>query len=622
MKQKSNLMTTLFIVLSAFSLILMLIATLQTYHAAQVSTNLIIDEVRKRLESTAVAAANLMTYEQLEEIKTKEDVFSPEGELLRSQLIEFADQMDLMFVYYIRLLPDRSEEFVIDNDTDPVRMAYPGKPRISVNASLKAAQGKITSTEISEVDNYDYEQFSDYFVLTDEIKEVSFIAAYAPIYDKEGNVAYLAGVDGLRYNLHTQEEHMRNLTGLHLAALVACCLFTAICVQMFRNRAQQSEVASKAKSQFLSSMSHEIRTPLNTIIGLTDIALHSESKEKAEYLHKIQYASKHLLTIVNDILDVSKMQEYKFTISPTNFSFAQLLTSLTDGFSVTMAQKGITLSTEFDTDIPEYLYADDQRLSQVLMNLLSNAQKFTDKGGTVHFSTKLLQRDGDHLQLQFQIQDTGVGISKQDQIRIFNPFEQADKSTTRRFGGTGLGLAISKSIVEAMDGHIEMTSEPGKGSTFIFSVAVRIGERDLQVAETVDPLVAKNDFANKTILVVDDMEINRDIVTAMLEETNVHLKYASNGEEAVSAFQTHEDIDLILMDVQMPRMDGLTSTRTIRALGTTRALSIPIIAMTANALQEDIAICLAAGMNSHLGKPIDRGILLQEVEKQILKKRH
>ncbi|MDR0948599.1 MAG: response regulator [Lachnospiraceae bacterium] len=615
MKPKSHIMTTLFIVLSAFSLLLMLIATLQTYQSAQVSTDLIIDEVRKRLESTAVAAANFVSYERLEEITTPEDVFSPEGEQLRSQLIDFANQMDLMFVYYLRLMPDLSEEFVIDSDTDPQTLARPGMPRVSVDASRKAAAGEVASMDLSEVESLNYDDHSAYFTVTEEIDEVSFISAFAPIYDPEGNVAYIAGVDGLRYNLHTQEKQMKILTGLHLAALLACVLFTAICVQMFRSRAKQSEEASRAKSQFLSSMSHEIRTPLNMIIGMTDIAMHRANADKAEYLGKIQYASKHLLTIVNDILDISKIQEHKFTISPTNFTFRQFMNSLTDHFQSDMAQKEITFQTQLDPEIPEVLFADDQRLSQVLMNLLSNALKFTEKGGTVLLEAKLMAREADHLRLYFMVKDNGVGIPKEDQTRIFNPFEQADKSTTRRFGGTGLGLAISKAIVEAMDGMIGVESEPGGGSTFYFEINVTTGTQDIQSAQIEDTIEAEIDFSNKTILVVDDMEINRDIVTSMLEDIGVSILHAADGEEAVDAFRSNESIDLILMDVQMPKMDGLTATRIIRAFGTPRAGSLQIIAMTANALKEDVDNCLDAGMNSHLGKPIDRNVLIQEIMK-------
>jgi signal transduction histidine kinase/ActR/RegA family two-component response regulator len=614
MKKKSHFGTKLFVVLLALSLLMMSAVTLLTYHISQSSTNLVIDEVRKRLEATAVAASNLVSYQQLGKIQQKEDAFSPTGEQLRSQLMDFANQMDLLFVYYIRLMPDGSEEFVIDSDTSSVTATYPGVKRVSVNASLNAAQGVVTSTELSEVDNFDFDAFSEYFRVTDEIKDISFISAYAPIYDENGNVAYLAGVDGLRYNLYQQEKQMEALTNVHMVTLVACCLFAIICLQIYRRRASQSEAASRAKSQFLSSMSHEIRTPLNTIIGMTDIAMRGGQTEMMECLSKIHYASNHLLTVVNDILDISKIQEQKLMISPANFKFEKMITSLTDSFKVTMQQKGLTFRCKIDPNIPTYLYGDDQRLIQVLMNLLSNAQKFTPIGGSITLSVSLISREGDDLCLAFSVRDTGIGISDANQARIFKPFEQADQSTTRQYGGTGLGLAISQSIVEAMSGSFSLTSEPGIGSNFSFEVNLKIGKPTDDSEQGNDLSKDKLDFTGKTLLIVDDMEINREIVVAMLEDTSVTILQAADGEEAVTMFQTIETIDAILMDVQMPKMDGLTATRHIRALGTPRALNIPIIAMTANALREDVDVCLAAGMNSHIGKPINWDNLISKLQ--------
>jgi signal transduction histidine kinase/CheY-like chemotaxis protein len=612
-KKRTALSSTLFIALLAFSLLLMLIATLLTYTASHVSTELLIDEVRKRMEASAVAASHLVSLDRLEEIQVKEDAFSAEGEELRSSLISFADEMNLLFVYYIRLMPDGSEEFVIDNDTNPATATYPGVKRVSVNASLSAAGGQVSSTDVSEVENFDYEAFSEYFVLTEEIDDISFISAYAPIYDETGRVAYLAGVDGLRYNLHAQEQHMAVLTGVHIATLIATCLFAGICLMLFIRRARQSEDASRAKSQFLSSMSHEIRTPLNTIIGMTDIALRGGAAEKTEYLNRIHYASNHLLMVVNDILDMSKMQENKFSISPADFSFDTMIAALKDGFGPSLEKGELTFQYEKDASIPAYLYGDNVRLAQVLMNLISNAQKFTPKGGTVELKAALVSRDGNHLRLGFSVRDTGIGISPADQERIFNPFEQADKSTTRKYGGTGLGLAISQNIVKAMGGRLGLTSEPNVGSIFFFEVNMEVGSDLSDRAADEKTLAGKADFTGKTILIVDDMEINRDIVTAMLEETGATLLEAEDGQTAVEMFEQQETIDVILMDVQMPRMDGLTATRTIRAIGTPRALTVPIIAMTANAMPEDAEACLAAGMNSHIGKPIDWDKLLQRL---------
>jgi signal transduction histidine kinase/CheY-like chemotaxis protein len=613
-KKRATLWSTLFVILLAISLFLMMVAILLTYENAHHSTNMLIDEMRKRLEATAVTASKMVSYQRLEDIQTKEDVFSVEGEALRDELIKFADEMDLMYVYFIRLMPDGSEEFVIDSDTNPDTVSYPGVKKVSTYTSQEAAKGMVLSTDPSEVDSFDFEKTSEYFVLTEEMDDISFLSAYAPIYDASGKVAYLAGADALRYNLYAQDQHIDSLIAVHIGTLISCCLFVAICFHIFRRRARQSEEESLSKSQFLSSMSHEIRTPLNTIIGMTDIALRGGSAEQSEYLNRIHNASNHLLTVVNEILDMSKIQENKFTISPNDFSFKTMVETLNASIEPNMTKKGLLYKCECDPAIPAYLYGDNQRLTQALLNLLDNAMKFTPKGGTVEFNAKLISRNGKHLRLGFSVRDTGIGIAPANQERIFQHFEQADESTTRQYGGTGLGLAISKTIVNTMGGKLELISELNVGSIFFFEVNLAVGAEVSDREAFVGTPAGTVDFTGKTILIVDDMEINRDIVTAMLEDTHAALLEAEDGKQAVEMIEMGARIDVILMDIQMPRMDGLTATRTIRALNTPRAMTIPIIAMTASAMREDAEACLEAGMNSHLGKPIDWDTLLHRLQ--------
>jgi signal transduction histidine kinase/CheY-like chemotaxis protein len=618
MKEKQNLDIKLFVGLLIASLLTTLLATILTARSASHSTDILVEEVRRRMEASAVAASILVPYERLAEIQTKEDAFSPEGEALRTQLIDFAQNMNLLFVYYIKIMPNGGEEFVIDNDTNPETVTYPGVPRVPVDATVEAAKGIITSNTPEEVDALDFEAYTEYFQLTDEINEVSFLSAYAPIYAPDGSVAYLAGVDGLRYNLSAVEDSVNTLTGVHVTALVSSGVFWIVCMLLFRRRAKLSEEASRAKSSFLSSMSHEIRTPLNTIIGMTDIALRGDDVRRIDCLKKITFASEHLLSVINDILDISKIEENKLVIAPRIFLFRDFMDSLTGGFSANMASKGQDFFYETDGQIPPSLYADDQRLTQVLLNLLSNALKFTPKGGRVTLKSWLVWREEDLIRLGFSVTDTGIGISPEVQEKIFRPFEQADASTTRTFGGTGLGLAICRSIVEAMDGEIGVESEPGKGSQFYFEVNVLVAPTDaaMEAAGEADDDGIPN-FEGKTILVVDDVEINREIVAAMLEETHASLTFAANGREAVDTFFADERIDVILMDVQMPVMSGLLAAREIRAADTPRANRIPIIALTANALREDFEECVAAGMNTHIGKPIIREVLLRTLRRTI-----
>ncbi|MDR0875305.1 MAG: response regulator [Clostridiales Family XIII bacterium] len=371
----------------------------------------------------------------------------------------------------------------------------------------------------------------------------------------------------------------------------------------------KAEDASRAKGTFLSNMSHEIRTPLNAVIGLTAIAQKSESMErKDDGLKKIEDASRHLLGVINDILDMSKIEANKLELNHYDFAFAELIEKVSTIMSFKMVEKQLNFGTDIDAKIPDGLHSDEQRLVQVLANLLSNAVKFTPDEGNILLSARLLSKTDGVCEIEFAVSDSGVGMTEEQQARLFQAFEQADSNVSRQYGGTGLGLAISKNIVEMMDGRIWVTSEPGKGSTFTFTVSAQIADTSgLAVSsETITPESVDNIFAGKRILLAEDMEINREIVSAYLEVTGVAITEAENGRIAVDLFEKDPAaFDLILMDVQMPILDGYAATQEIRALNIPKAAAIPIVAMTANVFQEDIDQALASGMNAHIGKPLD-----------------
>lgn len=380
-----------------------------------------------------------------------------------------------------------------------------------------------------------------------------------------------------------------------------------------RSREEALE-ASKAKSTFLSNMSHEIRTPMNAIIGMTSIGKHENDLKRKDYAFKnIENASTHLLGIINDILDISKIESGKMELSYITFNFIKMIDRVVNVINLTMHNKRQHFSVEIDHRIPKFLLGDDQRLAQVITNILSNASKFTPEEGYITFAITLLSVENDVCVIQMHIKDSGIGISKEDQGKLFAVFQQAEAGTTRKYGGSGLGLAISKRIVELMGGDIWVESEPGKGSCFFFTV--RLGISD-QVNVTIDSEQTAGlesvgesqqvyDFSGKVVLLADDIDINLEIVVALLEPTNITIDTAKSGKEAVDAFvAAPERYDIILMDVQMPEIDGLQATRMIRSLNMPQAAEIPIIAMTANVFKEDIEKCLSAGMNDHLGKPI------------------
>jgi len=371
----------------------------------------------------------------------------------------------------------------------------------------------------------------------------------------------------------------------------------------------EAEEANRAKTIFLSNMSHEMRTPLNAIIGMTTVGkMSDEISRKDDAFNKIEGASKHLLGVINDILDMSKIEANKLELSLVNFNFAKMIIKVADIITPRIQEKKQEFHISIDKSIPDTLIGDDQRLSQVVANLLSNANKFTPNKGIIHLDARLVSEKEGMCRLIISVSDTGIGISNEQKIRLFETFEQADTRIARSFGGTGLGLSISKRIVEMMKGEICVDSEPGEGSTFVFNILLKRG--DAEEEKLVNKKLDKDDytdiFTGKNVLLAEDVEINQEIVIALLEPTQLVVECAPNGEAAVRMFsESPGKYDLIFMDIQMPEMDGYQATRAIRSMNIPEAKKIPIIAMTANVFREDVENCLAAGMNGHVKKPID-----------------
>jgi len=394
-----------------------------------------------------------------------------------------------------------------------------------------------------------------------------------------------------------------------------------------KNRAEQ---ASKAKSLFLANMSHEIRTPLNAIIGMTAIAKNSNELERKDYcLEKVESASNHLLGVINDILDMSKIEEDKFELSYTEFELAATIHRVVNFFEFRFEEKKQKFTVNLDPALPKKIKTDDQRLSQIITNLLGNAIKFTPEGGEITLSVRRLDQEQGFCTLEIIINDTGIGISKEQQNKLFDSFVQVDSSIGRKFGGTGLGLAISKKIVELMHGEIKMESEIDKGSSFIITIRVEVVKDETQKTEIPETPVEEAsdtqdgeeepDYNGKRILLVEDVEINREIVITVLEPLGLEITEAEDGQKAFDLFCAYPNsFDLIFMDIHMPGVDGYEATRLIRAYDHPRAKTVPIIAMTANVFREDVERCLAAGMNDHVGKPLDFGAVSAVLKKYLM----
>jgi signal transduction histidine kinase len=383
-----------------------------------------------------------------------------------------------------------------------------------------------------------------------------------------------------------------------------------------------AEQSTKAKSDFLSRMSHEMRTPMNAIIGMTNIALDSDDPDRKEYcLEKIGEASRHLLGVINDILDMSKIESGKFELSEEAFSFRDMLKRVAGVINFRVDEKKQTLSVMVGDDIPEIIISDEQRLAQVITNLLSNAVKFTPEGGAISILAAVSVFDGDICRIRVVVSDNGIGISEEQMPKLFKSFEQADGSISRKFGGTGLGLVISKHIVELMGGRIWVESEFGKGAAFIFEVNALDGGVNGAAApeEIINPESDDGIFRGKRILLAEDVEINCEVFSSLVEHTEIDIDFAHDGRETLDMFTAAPDrYDMILMDIHMPEMDGYEATRRIRASGRENAAAIPIVAMTANVFREDIERCKAAGMNGHLGKPIDAVEVIRKLKEYLL----
>jgi len=388
---------------------------------------------------------------------------------------------------------------------------------------------------------------------------------------------------------------------------------------------EEANAASQAKSDFLSNMSHEMRTPMSAIIGMTAIGRKADELEgKNRALEKIGEASSHLLGVINDILDMAKIEADKLELEPVRFSFEKMLSNVLTVVNYRADEKQQSMTVSVDESVPSFMIGDDQRLAQVLTNLLSNAVKFTREEGEIRLDATLAGEKDGVCELKIQISDNGIGISPEQINKLFAAFEQADRGTSRKYGGTGLGLAITKRIVNKMGGSIWVESDLGKGSTFSFTVNVGRGVIDekasddclLEVQGELIPAMNTGELSGRKILVAEDVEINREIVVALLEETGVHIDCAENGKEALKMISEEpEKYDIVFMDMRMPEMDGLEATRRIRGLAPRQRDRLPIIAMTANVFKDDIEACLAAGMDDHIGKPLDLDRIIRTLRK-------
>jgi signal transduction histidine kinase/ActR/RegA family two-component response regulator len=378
---------------------------------------------------------------------------------------------------------------------------------------------------------------------------------------------------------------------------------------------ERAEKASRSKSEFLSRMSHEMRTPMNAIIGMTRIALKTaRGAGEIHCLETIGGASQHLLDVINNVLDMAKIEAKKFDIQSTAFNLSAMLRSAANVLDFRAVEKNQRLIIDIDERLPFAVMGDEIRLRQVITNLISNAVKFTPDEGTIIVRATYIKDAENLFILQVDVEDNGIGIPDNYKKRLFNAFEQVEEGLTRKYGGTGLGLSICKQLVEMMGGMIWVESEPGVGSKFSFAVPLSAAD---DVFEEINfNKIQTGSYEGLHVLIAEDIEINRDIIHSILKETGISVDFAENGRVAVLKFYSNPSkYSVIFMDIQMPEMDGYEATRVIR--DTHEGKAVPIIAMTANVFKEDIDACYAAGMDSHIGKPLDANIIFNELSKYI-----
>ena len=568
------------------------------------------ENIERRLISDCRVLESFTSVEELNTFLYPEDMESEEYQALLKKLKIYAEEQELEFAYFMRLLPDGRVQYIMDSDPNPEQqlgLDFYEEPYWLVTDAYEKKE-----TVVNFIGEY-------------EDGWEGLISAYRPIMDDNGNVVALVGVDISDEEIVTRRNETTAFTYVSVGASTVFGLISFIFIIRYRKKAKDADAASVAKSEFLSKMSHEIRTPMNAIIGFSRMAKKADDPIKVNgYIDNISSSSDYLLELINGILDISKIEANKMTMDIQKMSLKKMISEIEIMLVSQMVKKKQKFYINIPENIPDWIYCDETKLKQILVNLTANAIKFTPEDGEIFINASLIKKTENACNIEFIVRDSGIGIDDYGIKKLFEPFEQADGTITRKYGGTGLGLAISKKFVEMMNGTINATSVVNEGSSFIFDIWVDIvGDSDIptEIKSTKKSTGSTTvDCTGKTFLVAEDSAVNQVIVKDLLEGFGATIEFANDGQECVDMYSKNPELyDIIFMDIQMPVMDGFEATKNIRNSEIENAKTIPIIAMTAEVFQEDINNSLNAGMNAHLGKPLDVGQVAEAINETLNK---
>jgi signal transduction histidine kinase/CheY-like chemotaxis protein len=556
--------------------------------------------ITERLKALAISSASIADPDLVDSFRSPEDMERPEYQRMRRRLLEYSEQIEVKYVYFMRPAegPDGEGkvQYIIDNDFDEatrVGLDTEPVPYVIEDGVELAFEGQVACPDL-----WGYTEGWE-----------GLVSAYGPLKNKNGEVVAAVGVDIQDTRIRESRNKMASMSVIQLVSVVLVLASGLACMRGYRRAAQQAEMANRSKSLFLARMSHEIRTPMNAIIGLSELARREYGKPRAlEFLSGIKSAGAGLLAIINDILDFSQIESGAFLIHPAPYQTASLLNDVLTIIGVRVSEKSLRLIVDVSPEIPAVLIGDEVRIRQILLNLLSNAVKYTESGH-VSFTASSAPSGKGAIKLSFVVEDTGIGIAREDQARLFQEFMRVEDGRGSKIEGTGLGLAITSSLCRSMGGSVAVDSELGRGSTFNAEILQEVsdwrplGELSGTPAQRHGHQRVTFTAPEAEVLVADDFSSNLLVAEGLLAPYGMRVFTCLDGRQAVDMVQSRS-FDLVMMDHMMPVMDGLEAVRAIRA-GGRRFQSVPVVALTANAMTGMREMFLENGFNDFLAKPIE-----------------